>query len=75
MLKQESWPPPEGWHEIVISWDKMREYPEYAPNEILTWIETTPGGKYHLHGWRSCDGFAFRFERGEDATLFALRWS
>ena len=44
------------------------------PLNILSWVEQQPGGRYHLHGWQSTQGFAFRFERPEDATVFAARW-
>jgi hypothetical protein len=44
------------------------------PNAIISWIDSQPGGRYHLHGYKSTEGFAFRFERDEDATVFRLRW-
>lgn len=82
MLKVDQWPPPEGWTEVVIPWSQMlRPWPllidsnDTLPNTILSWVEKTPGGRYHLHGWRSSEGFAFRFEQPQDASLFALRWS
>lgn len=66
----------------------MLDHADYNPNLILDWLDKTPGGCYHLHGWEDfqrypthgigvggVDGFAFRFERPEDATLFALKWS
>jgi len=28
-----------------------------------------------LHGYRSTEGFAFRFEDARDATAFQLRWA
>ena len=32
-------------------------------------------GRYHVHGWQSTKGFAFRFEDPRDAVLFKLTWS
>ena len=59
---------------MVIPWSKMLLEHDNNPNNILSWVDHTPGGRYHLHGWRSTEGFTFRFERPQDATLFALRW-
>ena len=59
---------------MVIPWSKMLLEHDNNPNNILSWVDSTPGGRYHLHGWRSTEGFAFRFERPVDATLFTLRW-
>jgi hypothetical protein len=66
----------------------MLDNSDYGPNAIIEWVNTTPGGRYHLHGWEDfqrfsshgigvggIDGFAFRFENKSDAVLFALRWS
>lgn len=52
----------------------MLDYSDYSPNMIMHWIDTVPGGRYHLHGFQSTEGFAFRFERAEDAVMFALKW-
>lgn len=68
---QEPWP---DWEEVIILWDNIHKPPSYPIREILNWIESAPGGKYHLHGYKSTEGFAFRFERPEDATFFRLRW-
>jgi hypothetical protein len=70
----ETWPPPKDWTEIVVSWQTMLDNADYAPNTILEWLDTTPGKCYHLHGWKSTEGFAFRFQNPHDAMLFALRW-
>jgi hypothetical protein len=75
VTKIETWPPPEDWTEIVISWQTMLENADHAPNDIIKWLDKTPGVCYHLHGWKSTEGFAFRFENPHDAMLFALRWS
>ena len=87
VIKYNTWPPPEGWTQVVVTWKIMLENPKHNPNLILDWVDTTPGGRYHLHGWEDfqryprhgigvggVDGFAFRFERREDAVLFKLRW-
>jgi len=74
MIQDKSWPPPE-WTEVVIPWDEMLVPRTFRkPLNILSWVEQQPGGRYHLHGWQSTEGFAFRFERAEDATVFAARW-
>jgi len=71
--KVDRWPPPD-WTEIIILWDEVLSYPNYPIRDILAWIDEAPGGQYHLHGHNSTDGFAFRFERPEDATYFKLKW-
>ena len=70
---EELWPPPK-WHEIIVLWDDILRGPEYPIKEILEWVDLAPGGRYHLHGYKSTEGFAFRFERSEDAVYFKLRW-
>ena len=73
MSRTEMWPPP-PWPEIVIPWPRMVDEPGLA-RTIIDWVERAPGGHYHLHGYKSTEGFAFRFQRAEDATMFALRWA
>jgi len=88
MTKFNTWPPPEGWTEVVVTWKIMLENPRFNPNKIVDWVDSTPGGRYHLHGWEDLqrfprhgigvggtDGFAFRFEDERDAVLFRLKWS
>ncbi len=70
---EEIWPPP-SWTEIVILWDDITGGCCYPIKDILAWVEATPGGRYHLHGFNSTDGFAFRFENPNDAIHFKLRW-
>jgi len=70
---EEIWPPP-SWTEIVILWDDITGRRRYPIKDILAWVEDTPGGRYHLHGFNSTDGFAFRFENPNDAIHFKLRW-
>lgn len=65
----------------------MLDRDSHRPPLILAWMDQYPGGRYHLHGWeswqqypahgrppQSIDGFAFRFERPQDAVMFALTW-
>jgi hypothetical protein len=75
MIKFDTWPPPNNWTEVVISWKAMLVPGTHRQaRAILDWVEQQPGGKYHLHGWRATEGFAFRFERLEDAVTFSLKW-
>ena len=75
MNKRECWPPPENWAQVVITWTTMLENSDRNPNEIIAWVEAYPGAEYHLHGYRSTEGFAFRFSDPADAVLFELRWA
>jgi hypothetical protein len=68
------WPPPEDWTEVVVLWDDVLAGPKYPIKQILDWLEAAPGGKYHLHGYNSTEGFAFRFKNPRDATHFKLKW-
>lgn len=70
---EEIWPPP-SWTEIVILWDDITDGCRYPIREILNWLETAEGGRYHLHGFNSTEGFCFRFENPADATHFKLKW-
>jgi hypothetical protein len=73
MTQIDMWPPP-NWTEVIVSWETMLANADKAPNNVLEWVNNQPGGNYHLHGYKSTEGFAFRFERDEDATVFKLRW-
>ena len=73
MEQVQSWPPPD-WTEVIIYWGEVLGPPKYPIKKILTWVDNTPGGRYHLHGHESTHGFAFRFENPHDAILFKLRW-
>ena len=75
MQKRQCWPPPEDWYQVVISWDTMWEHSDCNPNEIVAWVEAYPGAEYHLHGYRSTEGFAFRFSDPDDALIFKLKWA
>ena len=68
------WPPPKHWDEVVVLWDVMLSKETHNPMVILKWLDDAPGGRYHLHGWKSGEGFAFRFENKKDATYFRLKW-
>jgi hypothetical protein len=74
MNKLDAWPPP-PWTEIVIMWTTMLHNADRHPNAITEWCNKYPGyGRWHLHGWQSTEGFAFRFEDDRDATTFGLHW-
>ena len=74
MIRYDTWPPP-NWDEVVITWESIFMRDDYKIVEVFEWIGKTPGGRYHLHGWKQTKGFAYRFEDPKDAVLFALRWS
>lgn len=74
MIQFVAWPPPD-WTEVVITWDQILENKHYNPNTLYEWCNKRSGGMYHVHGWQSTEGFAFRFEKAKDATVFALVWS
>lgn len=74
MTQIEAWPPPD-WSEVVITWDQILDDPNLKPAMLYEWCELRKGGCFHVHGWRSTEGFAFRFEQESDAVLFALKWS
>ena len=73
MIQFVGWPPPD-WTEVVVTWQTMLDSKEHNVNEIHEWVNTHPGGRFHLHGWQKTEGFAYRFENPEDALIFALRW-
>ena len=66
-----AWPPPD-WTEVVITWDTMLA--RHNVHAIQNWVDDTEGSRYHLHGWKSTEGFAYRFEDPRDAVKFALVW-
>ena len=73
MIQLQFWPPPE-WHECVVSWDSILESSTH-PHELYDWCNCHPSeGRYHVHGWQSTEGFAFRFEDAYDAIIFKLKW-
>jgi hypothetical protein len=75
MNQLETWPPPH-WTECVVTWRTMLAHADYSPNVIMIWLAQYPSKyRFHLHGWQSTEGFAFRFEDPRDATVFRLRWS
>jgi hypothetical protein len=68
------WPPPD-WIECVIQWNYLLESPVH-PQDLYNWCDGHPSpGRYHVHGWKSTEGFAFRFEDPRDAVLFKLKWA
>jgi hypothetical protein len=66
--------PHPDWTEVVVLWEDILGGPEYSIRDILDWINSAPGEKYHLHGYQSDKGFAFRFKNPNDAIHFKLRW-
>jgi len=75
MNQLEIWPPP-PWTQVVVTWSTMLANADYDPNVITEWCRCYPGhGRWHLHGYKSTEGFAFRFEDPRDATAFGLIWS
>lgn len=75
MNKLDAWPPP-AWTEVVIMWDTMLKHSDSHPNDITEWCYRYSGhGRWHLHGYKQTEGFAFRFEDPRDATAFGLRWT
>jgi hypothetical protein len=75
MKKVEIWPPPNHWIEVIIMWDEILGHPYIPIGKLLDWVNNAPGGEYHLSGYKSIEGFSFRFRRGVDATIFRLYWS
>ncbi len=74
MNQLETWPPP-AWAEVVVTWNTILENADYNPNRITAWCNEYPGhGRWHLHGYKHTEGFAFRFEDERDAVIFKLRW-
>ena len=74
MIQLKLWPPP-NWSECVVRWDYILESP-YRPQDLYDWCDGRPSnGRYHVHGWKSTEGFAFQFEDPKDAVLFSLTWT
>ena len=68
------WPPPD-WTECIVSWDYILQSKEFHPRYLYEWCEQYPSpSRYHVHGWQSTEGFAFRFEDPKDAIMFKLTW-
>lgn len=72
MIEFKDWPPPEDWEEVKITWDWCMQNYLRNPNEIYQWVLDSPGGRFHLSGYGSCEGFSYRFEDSSDATWFRL---
>jgi hypothetical protein len=72
-MRYECWPPPD-WPEVVVTWTTMLNTSNYSPNNIIVWNEHNIKRRWHLHGYKGAEGFAFRFEDARDATAFGLRW-
>jgi len=68
-----AWPPP-SWTQCVITWDTIFEK-KCRPQTLYDWCDRYPSEScYHVHGWESTEGFAFRFEDPRDAVVFKLTW-
>ena len=68
------WPPPD-WHECVVGWDYILKSKEVHAQDLYNWCnQYNSPGRYHVHGWQSTEGFAFRFEDPRDAIVFKLTW-
>jgi hypothetical protein len=75
MIQFKAWPPPD-WTEVVVTWDSILELKELHPRELYQWCDNHNSlSRYHVHGWKSTEGFAFRFEDPRDATCFKLKWA
>lgn len=72
MIQSFVWPPPEGWYEVILTWDDMMR--RNIAREVVDWAKMAPGKRFHIHGYQMTEGFTFLFEDAGDATMFALRW-
>lgn len=73
MIRIDQWPPPTDWEEVVITWDDIMDR-GLDPNAIYNWCYAQGGGRFHVHGYKSSEGFSFRFEHSGDAVFFRLYW-
>jgi len=79
MIKDETFPFPEHWTQVFVSWNRMLEH---QPNvrQMLNWIENDYTGlaRYQLRGYATPEdptaGFLFYFEDELDANIFILKW-
>jgi len=75
MINFQAWPPPD-WTECVVSWDYILQNHRPYPQALYDWCNNhVSTGRYHVHGWQSTEGFAFRFEDPRDAIIFKLTWN
>jgi len=74
MIQLVAWAPPD-WTQCVVAWTWILENYSGGPHDIYAWCDQYPSSaRYHVHGWQSTEGFAFRFEDARDATVFKLTW-
>lgn len=77
MIKDETFPFPEHWNKVFISWERMLEHRPDV-HELLDWVENKHKGfgRYQLRGpnWNPTAGFLFYFEDERDAIVFMLKW-
>lgn len=78
MIQLKAWPPPDNWIECVVTWAWLMSThgpPDGTVNKMYEWCDQYPSvSRYHVHGWRSTEGFSFKFEDPRDAVVFKLRW-
>jgi hypothetical protein len=73
----EPYPPPEHWIRVEVPWSVMLENSGMC-HAVLAWcLEHGSEGHFQLRGSQPnpTRGYLFSFERPQDATLFALRWT
>ena len=71
MIEVEGWPPP-NWTSVKLSWEWAMLHYTHNPNDIYHWVLNAPGGRFHLSGYGTSEGFDYRFENPADATYFTL---
>ncbi len=72
MIEVKTWPPPEDWTSVKISWEWSMKHHSHNPNDIHQWILDAPGGRFHLSGYGAGAGFDYRFENPADAVWVRL---
>lgn len=77
MIQDKTWPPPEHWTQVFISWDRMLDRAPHV-HDVMDWVEKhyQSPGKYQLRGPPDdpASGFLFYFQDPKDATIFILRF-
>lgn len=79
MIKDETFPFPEHWTKVFVSWNRMLEH-RPSVRQMLDWIEKEYTGiaRYQLRGYDTANdpiaGFLFYFEDERDANIFILKW-
>jgi hypothetical protein len=77
VLKDETFPFPEHWTRVFVSWERMLEH-RPSVHHMLHWVEKEYVGfaRYQLRGPAQdpTAGFLFYFEDERDANVFILKW-